>query len=296
MTIVNGISGYSAQQAEAYKSANAEFPLRWHPKGGWCKKICGKVYYFGRVFPEQAHERYVHERDYLERGELPPAYDPNARTLQRIPGGERDANRKRRTRRSVEQAIAVCIPSEYGNRHDCIFKLARWLKKLMPGASLAELRPLVKQWVQAGPPLHPNEGHCRVPGVSHHERPGNPCKPFAEAKNIRSGSPPTSPARISNSFDELKQSDAARVVSHRRDCDVLWQLGHGALRRSEPKWALAKFTASGLVFRFCATVQVSKADRSRRIHNRCPHQGCCSRSILEASSPNPQLRFDPCDH
>jgi integrase len=80
----NGSQTFNSEQAGTYKSSNADYPLRWHPRGGWCKKIRGRVYYWGRVTPEVALDRYVHERDYLQRGEQPPAYDQNATTIKEL--------------------------------------------------------------------------------------------------------------------------------------------------------------------------------------------------------------------
>jgi hypothetical protein len=76
--------GYTSEQADENKAANADFLLRWHPCGGWCKKGRGRVYYRGRVTPDAALERYLHERDYLKRGELAPAYDPIATTIKEL--------------------------------------------------------------------------------------------------------------------------------------------------------------------------------------------------------------------
>ena len=78
MSQVDSSDRYTAEQAEEYKAANADFPLRWHPRGGWCKKICGRVTYWGQVTPDEALAKYLHERDYLENGETPPAYDSDA--------------------------------------------------------------------------------------------------------------------------------------------------------------------------------------------------------------------------
>jgi integrase/GTPase SAR1 family protein len=72
---------YTGEQAAAYKAANIDFPLWWHPRGGWTKKIRGSCNYFGRVHPDVALARYHADRDYLERGEIPPPYDPAAVTI-----------------------------------------------------------------------------------------------------------------------------------------------------------------------------------------------------------------------
>ena len=84
MSSQNGSDAFTTKQAAKYKAANADYPLRWHPRGGWCKKIRGRVTYWGKVTPDEALERYLHERDYIERGELAPAYDPTATTVKEL--------------------------------------------------------------------------------------------------------------------------------------------------------------------------------------------------------------------
>ncbi len=81
MAEVHATASYSDQQAAKYKADNVNFPLRWHPRGGWCKKIRGRVYYYGRVTPDEAQAKYQHERVHRERGEVPPAYETDAFTL-----------------------------------------------------------------------------------------------------------------------------------------------------------------------------------------------------------------------
>ena len=48
-----------------------DFPLTPHSSGQWCKKIKGKIYYFGADATE-ALRRYLNEREHLEAGRLPP--------------------------------------------------------------------------------------------------------------------------------------------------------------------------------------------------------------------------------
>lgn len=84
MSLPKSSDSYASEQADEYKAANADFPLRWHPRGGWCKKIRGRVYYWGRVTPDEALPKYLHERDYLQRGELPPAYDATSTTTKEL--------------------------------------------------------------------------------------------------------------------------------------------------------------------------------------------------------------------
>src|SRR5205807_7889328 len=49
-----------------------EFPLTAHPAGYWCKKIRGKLYYFGPVGnPDAALQKYLEQRDALHAGKKP---------------------------------------------------------------------------------------------------------------------------------------------------------------------------------------------------------------------------------
>ncbi|HEX4072733.1 MAG TPA: tyrosine-type recombinase/integrase [Planctomycetaceae bacterium] len=52
------------------------FPLTVHPSGRWCKKILGKLHYFGKLDdPTAALERLNREWPYLKDGRMPPSLD-----------------------------------------------------------------------------------------------------------------------------------------------------------------------------------------------------------------------------
>jgi hypothetical protein len=58
----------TGKPAKPYK----EFPLTAHPAGQWCKKIRGKIHYFGpRSDPEDALAKYLKEKDVLHAGRKP---------------------------------------------------------------------------------------------------------------------------------------------------------------------------------------------------------------------------------
>ncbi len=54
----------------------AGFPLTAHPTGRWCKKIRGRLHYFGKLdAPDAALERFNREWPYLKDGRTPPPID-----------------------------------------------------------------------------------------------------------------------------------------------------------------------------------------------------------------------------
>jgi len=53
-----------------------DFPLGAASNGQWCKKICGKIHYFGTWSnPEAAEAEYLRCKEYLQAGRLPPRVD-----------------------------------------------------------------------------------------------------------------------------------------------------------------------------------------------------------------------------
>jgi integrase len=74
---------HSTAPAPANKPAKPypEFPLTAHPAGYWCKKIRGKIHYFGRWDdPSGALKKYLAEKDALHAGRAPRP-DPGALTV-----------------------------------------------------------------------------------------------------------------------------------------------------------------------------------------------------------------------
>ncbi len=69
MAGANSIIGSRKSKAAKPNKPYPEFPLTAHPKGQWCKKIRGKVHYFGRwEDPEGSVEKYKRQRTALESG------------------------------------------------------------------------------------------------------------------------------------------------------------------------------------------------------------------------------------
>jgi integrase len=69
------------------KKPRADFPLRVHKGTGyWCKKVRGRVHYFGKVADDPegkaALEEWLRVKDYLAAGREPPPKDSNRLTLE----------------------------------------------------------------------------------------------------------------------------------------------------------------------------------------------------------------------
>src|SRR5215831_3317232 len=58
-----------------------EFPLTAHPTGRWCKKIRGRIHYFGSwADPDAALAKYLDQKESLHAGRISRP-DPNALTI-----------------------------------------------------------------------------------------------------------------------------------------------------------------------------------------------------------------------
>lgn len=61
-------------------TSKPKFPLCFHASGQWCKKVRGRIFYFGKD-RDAALERWMREKDDLQAGRTPRPYDPNSLKL-----------------------------------------------------------------------------------------------------------------------------------------------------------------------------------------------------------------------
>lgn len=62
-----------------------DFPLSPANNGQWCKKIRGKIHYFGVwANPEAAEHEYLRQKEYLQAGRLPPRKEQTGVTMNRL--------------------------------------------------------------------------------------------------------------------------------------------------------------------------------------------------------------------
>lgn len=76
----------NSNRKESSRKARKDFPLSIHKGTGyWCKKVKGRVYYFGKVSDDPdciaAAEQWEKEKDDLKAGRLPREKDPDALTV-----------------------------------------------------------------------------------------------------------------------------------------------------------------------------------------------------------------------
>ncbi len=105
---------YTETETMAKKRAN-DCPLYQHGNGQWCKRIKGKLHYFG-TDKDKALEKWADERDYLLAGRVPPKKDASpalselgnlfvARCRERVSAGEMEA----RTAKDYESCVGRLI-------------------------------------------------------------------------------------------------------------------------------------------------------------------------------------------
>ncbi len=69
--IAKGIVAMSNSDKKGHKTRCDKFPLTLHPTGQFCKKIKGKLYYFGND-KKLALQRYLEQAAYLHSGKVVP--------------------------------------------------------------------------------------------------------------------------------------------------------------------------------------------------------------------------------
>jgi integrase len=124
-----------------------DFPLTAHPAGYWCKKIRGKLHYFGPWSdPDGALKKYLAERDDLHAGREPRATpDPTAVTVKDV------ANAFLNAKDALVNAgeLSPRTRAEYQAMSDAMvahFGKARLVSDLRPDDFAALRNKLAKKW------------------------------------------------------------------------------------------------------------------------------------------------------
>jgi hypothetical protein len=131
-----------------------EFPLTAHPAGYWCKKIRGKIHYFGPWNdPDGALKKYLEQKDALHAGRTPRA-DPEGVTVKEVCNAFLNAKQAlmdagELSRRMWSEYKEVCdlLVSQFGK--------GRHAADLGPSDFAALRKKMAKRW---GPSLMPG---CR---------------------------------------------------------------------------------------------------------------------------------------
>jgi hypothetical protein len=62
-------------KAPLYRKPHPDFPLTPHPSGRWCKRVCRKLHYFGKIDGDQdgqaALSKWLEQKDDLLAGRTP---------------------------------------------------------------------------------------------------------------------------------------------------------------------------------------------------------------------------------
>lgn len=103
----------SRQSAAKPKKPHPDFPLYPHPSGVWCKKVRGKLHYFGPwADPQAALQRWLDEKDDLLAGRVP-RRNRDGLTVLKLTGEFMDTkqimvDQGRQTERSLREYKPVC--------------------------------------------------------------------------------------------------------------------------------------------------------------------------------------------
>ena len=128
------------------KKPHNDFLLTWHPSGYWCKKILGKLHYFGSRWgdPDEALDEYLDVKDDLLAGREPREQNGELTIHDGI--NEFLTDRKHRveagelTQRSFDDYYSTCerVLSSFGSR--------RVVEDLGPSDFLALKSKFSKKW------------------------------------------------------------------------------------------------------------------------------------------------------
>ena len=169
MTKVYSTPVRTNRKTDKPKKPHADFPLTPHPSGRWCKKIRGKLHYFGKAVADNgesaqtALELWLSQKDNLLAGRVPRLRNEGGLTL-------RDLINKFLTTKKLSQDTGELAPSTFRAYHDIAESVITFFGKdrLITDILPEDFERLRAKWSETWGPLRMGSEIVRCKTVFHY--------------------------------------------------------------------------------------------------------------------------------